>query len=278
MRAFDLPVGRLEAAIMVFGHTDALHYGLPSWSLLPLQKQEDVPKNLRLINTIFVELGYLGIKEAFAPRAAAASAHIVSSSELMCADQIGLRDTLLYRNHALPADGVLLESNQAFVMSGAGCPIIIGTAGEKMIVAHAARDSLIDRGTVVGKPTRQHVSIVDAMIEKFQKHGASLDDIALAMLFAIPALEFEHSVHHPQYGEYNKKLIQFVSANYPDGILRRAGTTYLNLELVFIGQAQQAGVRRAWAIHSLAQYPQLVHTCVGENASKRNLFIIKRNA
>lgn len=272
MHTLEVPVGSLNATVVVFGHDDAEHYGLESWSLKPLQRPADVFSNQRLAQILSQELEGFDINEAFAPNVVPASGQIVSTADLT--DQLWMKGTRLYRNKALPADGVLLEQNQAFMMSGAGCPLIIATAGEDMIVAHAARDSLIDRGAVVGKPTRKHVSVVDAMIEKFQKRGALLSDIVMVMLFAIPANEFEHHFDHPKYGEYNCALATFIFDRWSGGI--NWGNGYLDLERVFVEQAHRAGVLRAWAGNSLAQYPKLVHTCVGDNVGKRNLFIVKR--
>jgi len=275
MHTLELPVGSSQqATIMAFGPEDAAHYGLTSWSLKNLQHEADIPANRKLANRLSEELDGLGVLEAFAPNVAVGSGLIIDTRYLN--DRILLNGSRLFRNHGLPADGIMLEAGQAFVMSAAGCPIIIGVAGDDMIVTHAARDSLIDRGAVMGKPRRKHVSVVDAMIEKFQKRGALPNDIVMVMLFAIPAKEFKHSFTHPKYGEYNQALAKFIVNRWSSGF--DWINCCLDLELVFVEQARRAGVLRAWAGHSLTQYPHLVHTCIDENVNKRNLFIVKRNA
>jgi hypothetical protein len=161
-------------------------------------------------------------------------------------------------------------------MSAAGCPVIVATAADQCIIAHAARDSLIDRDAVAGKPGRKHLSIVHAIVDEFGKQRLPPTSIDMAMLFAIAARKFEHSMYHPTYGDYNRRLIHLVDTRWPGGIVYKDGLSFLDLEQVFVGQAREAGIKAVGAMGSLASYPHLVQTCVGEDAGKRNLILIKR--
>lgn len=272
MYAFDLPTGNQEVAVLTYGPADAQHYGLPGWSLKGLQQPSDIPSQRKLVNRLGEELRGLGVFDAFAPNIAPASAVIVEQEDLTTHLQLG-GNLQLHRNQCIPADGVLIEKDQAFVGSFAGCPVIIATADDSMIVAHAARDSLLDRSAVYGTCSRKYASVVYAIIGAFQELGASESDIDMTLLFSIPAEEFEHSPDHPKYGRYNYNLMLFIESRYPGGIVRKEGKICLDLENVFIEQARRSGITRARAFCSLAGYADLAHTAATHD---RNLYIIKR--
>lgn len=264
----------------IFSPWDAVRRGLPNWSLKQLQHHEDVERNSFLTDVLTKVMSEMCVREVLAPHVSPASAEIINSDVLT--DSINLGSIRMYRNKMVPADGVFLEPKQAFVMSVAGCPIILASAdaGEnngQLIVAHAGRDSLIDRGAIQGKPQREHVSVVHAIIDSFKKMGVSVRNITMVMMYAIPTNKFNHDADHPQYGEFNRALTTFVEKRWPDGILREDGHTFLSLENVFIGQASQAGIRYVWAANSLNKYPLLAHTRDGQNPIRRNLVVVRRN-
>ncbi|MDP2665457.1 MAG: hypothetical protein Q8P23_02300 [bacterium] len=261
----------------VFGPSDAEFYEIQSWSLKPLQRQEDVPNNRVFSEVLSYVLSHVGVKTAFAPSIAHASANIVDTADLK--DKIFLGDGVrLYRNKDLPADGIFLEPNETFVMSAAGCPVITATGDGHMIVAHAGRDSLIDRGAVLGEPTRKHLSVVHAIIDAFKERGVPAKDVDMCMQFSISTEVFAHEFDHPQYGRYNRQLGEFVDAWWPDCTARKNGSLFLNLEYVFMQQAARVHVASARATERLDKHPELAHTHDGEDPNRRNLFIVKRNA
>ncbi len=268
-----VPVGKLTATVNVWSPDDALH----NWSLRPLQTQDDAFKHSTLANGLRAALGSIGVKTAYAPSVATMSA-VVALSEEVRKNRIRLGEAELYRNPDLPADGVFLQPNEAFVMSGAGCPFIIATAGEYMIVAHAGGKSLVERDAVLGRPSRQHVSVVYALIEELLKVGEPLNEIVLCMMFCIPTELFDHHPLHPEHGVYNQKLAKMVDTLWNGSTFRKDGNVFLDLESVFVKQAREMGVHRAWATHSLREFPTLAHTRDGKDSSRRNLFIVKRNA
>jgi hypothetical protein len=269
-----LSVGRLQATIQAFGPDDARENQLTDWSLKGLQSISDIPSNRLLGLVLSRKLKNFCIAEALAPHVALASARIVEISQLDRKIKFQDQGPTIYRNKELPADGVVLRPKQAFIMSSAGCPLIVASAGDHMIVAHAARDSLIHRGAVTGDPTRKHLSVVDSIIDTFHRYEMPIDTISMTMLFAIPAEEFEHSESHPEYGNYNRALGTFVESRWPGGIVRKDGLMFLDLEQVFIEQAMSSGVKKAFSMCSLGQFPDLVHTA---RSGERNLIIVKRN-
>ncbi|MFZ3044262.1 MAG: hypothetical protein WA058_04130 [Minisyncoccia bacterium] len=272
----ELSLKEIDVAISALDPVDAKIANLTSWSLKPLQKKEDIVVHFRLAKVLSDTFYALRVRDAFAPNVAPANARIVGSSQLT--DAIELGAAMLHRNQELPADGMFLRAGQSFVMSAAGCPLIIAGARGVMVIAHAARDSLVDRGALQGKPTRKHLSVVNAIIEELGRYNILAPEISMIMLFAIPATAFEHNETHPVHGAYNRLLIQHIDAQYPYGIIRKDGKTFLDLEQVFIGQARQAGVRGMWATHSLGAFSHLAHTCDGKGTDRRNLYVVRRNS
>ena len=275
MKSIQTPVGRGSALVHAFTPQDAVECGLESgWSLKGLQKQSDVPHNPMLVEAVLQKLESLDVSEAFAPHVAAASAQVVCAgaltTEICLSHRVRIR-----RDQHLPADGVSLWRGQVFVMSAAGCPIITATGGNLMVVAHAGRDSLIDRGAVMGKRSRRHMSIVDAVVEFFTTHGVRASDIAMVMQLAIPVFSFEHNPRDATYGDYNRFMIDLVDEKWAGGIIREDGSAFLCLEKVFLEQARQCGVRDVRVENALDEHPDLVQTCV-DNAGQRNLIVVKR--
>lgn len=262
-------------SIMALGPKEANQYGLSDWSLKSMQTQEDSYRQHGLAIGLRRVLQSMRVRRAYAPNVVMASAVVVNARVLDTRIKLG-GDVCLYRKKQVPADAVFVPSGRAFVASGAGCPFIVATADEHMIVAHAGRDSLIERSAVLGTPAREHPSIVNAIIEAFDKKGFPANRISMSMYLAIPASVFEHRFDHPFCGEYNRALARFVDDRWPGCTVHRKDSMFLDLESVFIEQARAAGLRHAWATLSLDTCPGLVHTRGGENR-QRNLIVIKND-
>lgn len=276
MYGLSVSLGHSDVTVSAWTPEDANRYGFSNWSLKPIQTRDDATRHHALANGLRAAISSMGARRAYAPNVAMASATIISADELK--KRILLGNIELYRDKEVPADGVSLRPGDAFVMSTAGCPIIIATAGEHVIVAHAGRDSLIERNAVLGKPSRQHMSIVYAVIEEFLKRGESLNRIAMCMLFSIPTELFDHHPRHPEHGAYNRALVTMVDTLWHGSTVRKDENVFLDMESVFVNQAREMGVRCAWATHSLRNFPSLAHTRDGKDPSRRNLFVVKRNA
>ena len=275
---FVRTVGQSDVRIAIAGPDDARQHLLESWSLAPLQKHcAPGMRNLqeRLTHAVGRTLRTLGVRAAYAPHVSSASARIVESRQLRECVPLG-GDVRLYRQHNLEADGVFLEEDETFVMSAAGCPVIIAAGGDHFVAAHAARDSLIDRLFVSGVRSRAFTSVVDCIVNRFRARGISPQDISMTMHFSIAPDRFEHSDAHPIHGAYNRALITVANMQWPGSIIRKNGSTYLNLEQVFVGQARIAGVRKVWVENTLNFFPHLVQTSVGKDRGKRNLIVVRR--
>lgn len=265
--------GRIKVTASTSCPNEAKKKGVHSWSLKHIQTQRDADTPIGA--GLNVALRKMGVHKAYAPNVARASARIVAPHELK--ERIVLKDTILYRG-SIPADGILLGKGRAFVMSGAGCPVIVASDGYDTIVAHAGRDSLVDRGAVMGKPTRRHISVVNAILDALMERGAALDAVQMCMLFSIPAARFEHDFNHVAHGEYNHKLAKFINDRWHNGtIICHRGGMFLDLEVLFEEQAYQAGVTNTLCMYSLSELPHLAHTRDGKGSDRRNLIIIKRD-
>lgn len=277
MYHFEMPVARSEQiTVRALCPKDGRdRYGVQNWSLSPLQTQEDAWGNLTLATGLTRALRELEVRTAYAPNVAAASARVVNTADLR--SRIRLNEIDMYRRRDLPADGIFLKPGEAFMMSGAGCPLIIASAGEPLLVAHAGRDSLVDRGAIAGSPSRRHVSVVHAIVEAFRSRGVHPERIRMTMLFAIPTETFEHRFDHPYLGDFNRKLGAFINARWPGCTVWNSGGVFLNLEFLFLEQATQAGVRDLDAMRSLTDCPRLAHTRDGNDPNRRNLYVVKRH-
>ena len=278
-------IERPNAAVIAFGPDDARERGIQNWSLAPLQEQADA---FRHPNRTFVsELAFqfsgmhtgVPLARVFAPAVAHASGRIIEREQLSSRIRLGAAE--LYRNPGVPADGVFIEPGDAFVMSAAGCPFIIAhdRNGKFFAVAHAGRDSLVDRGAVMGTPSKgRSVSVVHALIGAFAKRGVPARKIEMQMHFALPCSSFEHRSDHPQYGEYNRRLGAFVDSRWRGCTKYRDDALFLHLEFLFSEQAIGFGIKSVTAMNGLEEHPTLAHTHDGHESSRRNLYIVKRNA
>ena len=277
MYRLKVSIGRTEATVGVLCPDDAQKRQISSWSLRPMQTQQDAHKNPDLVRGLRDALSRMGVHRAYAPSVSWANARIVDNRIL--SEKIPLGDgVVLHRNRSVRADGVFIEVGQAVVMSVAGCPPVIAAGSEQMLVAHAGRDSLIDPNAITGKEPRKNISVVNAIVEAFEERGISADKIAMCMLFAISAEIFEHKFDG-HGAEYNRALATFVAEKWPRGAIQKRNSVCIDLEEIFLHQALQAGVHHAWVAHSLAKFPAFAHTRDGhpDAPRRRNLIVVKRN-
>ena len=266
-------VGEIEVAIGAWCPEEAESRGIKSWSLASIQKQEDIFKQGPLASALCSAFRSMGVHRGYAPNVARFSANIVHPGILEETIDLG-KNITLRRNPSIPADGVFIRRGHFFAMSGAGCPIIIASSGTHMVVAHAGRDSLIDPGATVNKPSRKHVSVVNAIVQAFKEHYlVPPNGISMTMHFAIPIEAFEHRLDDVR----NQMLMEFINGHWCNAVHKNGGNTfYLDLESLFEQQARKVGVRDVSAMNSLAEFPRLAHTRDGKDKGRRNLIVVKR--
>jgi len=214
----------------------------------------------------------LGVFRAYAPFAPAMSARI--------ADPCALQDELialpggiqLYRSHT-EADGLRLdEPGIAAIFAPGGCGVILA----EHVVAHAGRESLIDRqGLCDGVPSRPHFSIVDAVAERLRRAGVRIEDTPFHFLFPLPASEFTHPAdEYRAYLRYGRGLGSLIAWEQEDGI-------HLDIGRLALAQAREEGfaadraprcVLPVWGVHGYTRHPnEALRT-------HRNLVIVVREA
>lgn len=270
----DVAIADRRIRVGILGSEDAREYGLSNWSIKPIQSQRDVQRRRPLARGLCESFEQFKVERAYAPQVTHMRAGIVDATVLRECISLG-RNIRLYRKHNLSVEGVFLEPGAAFVSTSAESAVIIATAGEHLIITHAGRDSLVDRGAVLGKPARTHVSVVQHIIAEFRKKGIPPEHIAMCLLFAPPLEALEHRFDHRKYGAYNRALGDFVDAHWKGCTFRpSAASVCLDLESLFIEQAKEAGVRRNW---STLQQSNIDLRHSRHQPRCRNLVIVKRN-
>ncbi len=188
-------------------------------SLRKLYCQEDVTKHPDLAERLSQMALRCDVRTLYAPSVASMNARIVKYTDLTTAISLP-KGVVLYRNKGLPADGTSLPPRAAFVMSNAGCPAIAVTAQGCAIVAHAGRDSLIDRGRLRGESPREFEGVLHAIAYRFTEIlGISPGNLRVITLFSIRAADFTHPFDHPEWGDQNRLMFEDIRARWGEGIM-----------------------------------------------------------
>ncbi len=263
-------VGKKRVSIGAWWPNESFEKG---WSLAPVQEQKDIEDYPLLAMGLRDNLRGMGVHRCYATNVAEFSGNVlINPNDLRKEIDLG-KNILMYRDRSIKADGIRIPRGRALIASGRGCPFIVATSDEYMFVAHAGRDSMIDRGVIDGKPTRGNISVVESLIEAFLELGVPAEEITMRMEFSIPATVFEHRFNGPD-GEHNHKLWEFIQEQWPTAAVQRNGGILLDLEELFERQAREAGVTDARAENSLPELPNLVHS---RNSTKSNLFVFKND-
>ncbi len=270
---------RMWGAVAVLEPCEAFNRGVATWTLKRLRGPSDIFPEKTLVKILSEILETFRIKKAYAPSASASNAEIISTAERGWIPIGYPKKPKIMRNPTCPADGVVLNPGNGFIISTAGCPIIVATGRGEMIVARAGRDSLIDRVIVderEGMYPRAHPSVVDSIVASFGNMGVPAGGIHMHAFFAIPSHLFTHRFDHPTYGRYNRRLYEFVSERWMSAIAGKTSRSFcLSLNNLIMAQAHNAGVGSVTASHSITDHPELAHTHDGQNKNRRNLVIVR---
>ncbi len=252
---------------------------LSNWSLRDFQGPIDAESHRPLAVAISKIFTKLNITQAYAPSVASANASIIDSKDLT--HGISLKGhKMLYRNTEVPADGIFLKQGSAFVMSSAGCPLIIATAGDEMIASHAGIHSLIDEAMYTNQKPRRHKSVVFSIIEALLRSVDNLkpEDIKMWVLFSIPASVFTYRFGNSQYGRRNRLFINAIKEDCPECVIemQHDNCAQIDLETLIMMHATRKGVKDIYISDSLSKHPGLTHTRKGTDYKKRNLIVVRR--
>lgn len=241
---------------------------------------DGTPKSPELVQALASFLAVRGVTDVFAPSIGYRSGAIVYPHQL--SDQIRLSDAVcLHRNREVPADGLLIKKKQAFMMANGGCPIIVADAQGIVIVAHAARDSLLDRAFITtGERSREHMSVVNAIQSAFRHMHIHQRHVSLAVFFGIPVLPFTHPVNDPAANGYNRKMVDHVLREWGSGIIvDPQGKAHLSISHLIKAQATTIGFKDVLLRHPLPEDGEFAYTRHDDEnlCKKRNLILVWRS-
>ena len=215
------------------------------WSLAPLQEPGDVKKNPVLTGKLRKAMVSLGADRLYAPSPVKANGEIIEPTMLNRPFVLG-NGILLFRNPKVPADGTFLRgAGDAGIFSAGGCGVIVATLNDRLIFAHAGRESLIDRERVLGGQGRRRESVVDSIIEAFREIDSRADMRKLHawMLYSITPEDFLHRFDDKVYRDYNCHIGPYLQRlGLEAGAQRAAEGLRLNLPAIAKTQFIQLGV------------------------------------
>ena len=168
-----------------------------------------------------------GEVEAFAaPSPAKMNAKLVTPEELTLATgsaQFTDPGERFFIYRGVDADGVKnLCPAHGYAMSADDCALVVAKAGNKIVSAHAGRDSLVDMNHFKGGPQRPHGSVVDTIfLEAFEEHDA--EDLQVWIGFSIsPGPHFAHFMLDPDH-PHNDRFVRHVYNVYGKECFRDDG-------------------------------------------------------
>lgn len=166
-----------------------------------------------ITETLKFYAGVNGVKNIFAPSCKKFNAEIIHTEKLL--HKTRLRGGLMFHRGYF-ADGVILtKKDGAFFIPSADCPTIVVIGKNIAITAHAGLACLIDKNSIYNnKPSRKHESVVDSIMEKFIKTRENIDEIRVFITCGIKSFNFSYRIDHPQHGNKNKILINYLLRKY----------------------------------------------------------------
>lgn len=159
-----------------------------------------------------------GVKNIFAPSCKKFNAEIIHTEKLR--HKTRLRGGPMFHRGYF-ADGVILTAkDDAFFIASADCPTLVAIGKNIAIIAHAGLGCLIDKYKIYNnKPSRKHESVVDSIMEKFIKTRENIDEIQIFITCGIKGANYSYPSYHPQYGNKNKILINYLLRKYSYSLL-----------------------------------------------------------
>lgn len=219
------------------------------WSLAPLQEPGDVKKNPVLVGKLREAVTLLGADRLYAPTPIASNG--ISNGEIINPAQLSRvfilgGGVVMFRNPKVPADGTFLRgAGDAGIFSAGGCGVIVAILGDRLIFAHAGRESLIDRDRVLGEQGRRRESVVDSIVEAFHEldSRADLRKLHAWVLYSIKPEDFLHRSDDQKHLKYNR----LVGPDLEDrglgaGVRQKTEGVELDLPVVAGAQFVQLGV------------------------------------
>lgn len=194
-----------QVGIYLFGQPE-------NWDISGLQIAQDLNRSPVVFEQIKSAAQAVGVNKVLAPVPSSFNALVTTEAKL---DEV-ITDGAFSLCRGIWADGAIVTEDTAFWVSSADCPTIISWTTNKLIAAHAGRDSLIDpRLTTKSQDRRQYFSIVDTIMDHFREE---VNDLQVAIVLGIHGSHFDHPSSHPRWGEINRQLIKLAKRLYGESV------------------------------------------------------------
>lgn len=163
----------------------------------------------------------------YAPSPVMMNAVVVESTAMINCRAIHMngRDSeILYRG--IHADGFgFVNLWNSYAVSAADCALIVVQHGDKILAAHAGRDSVIDMGAMKGQAHRPQESVVYAIRNKLKQRQKSLAmrDVRVWVGFSIsPGPHFAHA-KNDEKNPHNRTMVEYIIRRYGPSCFKEDG-------------------------------------------------------
>lgn len=146
------------------------------------------------------------------------------------------------------ADAVILKEGEAGFINSGGCPtmVVLDKSSGTLVVSHAGRESLYDKGFVDGEsatPNRPAESVVFSIFDALKP--SRMSQIFVFITCGIAGKNFRHPLTHPQHGKRNARLISHLRERNGDSFLAEpADLGMISLRGLIVKQCVKMGVPR----------------------------------
>ncbi len=252
-------------------------FGKPeNWSLSQLGEGVDPVVREEFAQRIGKTLYNLRISRPLAPSPVQFTDRIIPSTILTTPISVG--PMTLWRNAALPADGVDLEAGQAYVVSSANCPSTTMVRKGKVLALHTGRECLIDKDWLkTGKHAsgRRYHSICYSAIEQLGVPS----EVHVKVFWAEPHQRSRYNFRDARYGKTNERMYGLIGETWGSKPIRREGDTFfLNLPELIKAQCMRLGVPESQINLSHAHQMAEGTWLDGTPGTSRNLFVLARRS
>ncbi len=259
---------------------------LGTWSLDRLKIEGDQATDADFISLFLGVLSYLnpaGSGKVYAPNTSLPTARVSHPEKFSRKIVVGAR-TVIHTNPDYPTEGTWPEPDEFVVYPTGGCPILVFEGGGQLCVAHAGRDSLVDRERIkTGKKSREHESVIHAVVHEFRERGITgPGTIRVHGFFGLPPRAFDHSRDHEIYGTINQRMAEELNVPGRKPVIahsKKAGTEVFDLGALVHNQCEDipeiAHVRYDFSLERVGSHAYTKHP-IEHLRDKRNLAAIAR--
>jgi hypothetical protein len=136
-------------------------------------------------------------------------------------------------------EGTFIDRGEAVVVCTGGCPVVIATDKRRILcVAHAGRDSLVDREKILSKQaSREDEGVIDQMARSLREIGVDPGMMELHGYFGIHREIFAHDLSD----ERNQMMHEYINERWPRSSITKPGFACIDLGALIFQQGIKAG-------------------------------------